>query len=101
MNVPNAVPPALERPDRIQPAVSISNLVSLRSMKLLMLSVFFGLYWFFFLLQGTMENSRLVDVKPRISEDIDKIKSWKISDIADPSQMKALRLPDSTTAGKV
>lgn len=48
-----------------------------------------------------MENSRLVDVKPRISEDIDKIKSWKISDIADPSQMKALRLPDSTTAGKV
>lgn len=100
MNVPNAVPPALERPDRIQPAVSISNLVSLRSMKLLMLSVFVGLYWFS-LLQGTMENSRLVDVKPRISEDIDKIKSWKISDIADPSQMKALRLPDSTTAGKV
>ncbi|KAH0978648.1 hypothetical protein GBA52_005825 [Prunus armeniaca] len=76
VNVPNAVPPALERPDRIQPAVSISNL-------------------------GTMENSRLVDVKPRISEDIDKIKSWKISDIVDPSQMKALRLPDSTTAGKI
>lgn len=48
-----------------------------------------------------MENNRLVDVKPRISDDVDKIKSWKISDIADPSQMKALRLPDSTTSGKV
>ncbi|KAM1407657.1 hypothetical protein ACFX2F_002206 [Malus domestica] len=76
VNVPNAVVPSLERPDRIQPVVSISNL-------------------------GTMENSRLVDVKPRISDDIDKIKSWKFSDVADPSQMKALRLPDSTTAGKL
>ena len=57
------------------------------------------LYWIS--LQGNMENSRLVDVKPRIPDDIDKIKSWKISDIADPSHMKALRLPDSTTAGKV
>ena len=28
VNVPNSVAPALERPDRIQPTVSISNLVS-------------------------------------------------------------------------
>ncbi|KAK9914663.1 hypothetical protein M0R45_038427 [Rubus argutus] len=75
-NVSNSVAPSLERADRIQPAVSISSL-------------------------GNMENNRLVDVKPRISDDVDKIKSWKISDIADPSQMKALRLPDSTTSGKI
>lgn len=48
-----------------------------------------------------MDNSRLVDVKPRISDDVEKIKSWKISDIVDPSQMKPLRLPDSVTAAKV
>lgn len=48
-----------------------------------------------------MDNSRLVDVKPRISDDVDKIKSWKISDIVDPSQMKPLRLPDSVTSAKV
>lgn len=48
-----------------------------------------------------MDNSRLVDVKPRISDDVDRIKSWKISDIVDPSQMKPLRLPDSVTSAKV
>lgn len=48
-----------------------------------------------------MDNSRLVDVKPRILDDVDKIKSWKISDIVDPSQMKPLRLPDSVTSAKV
>lgn len=48
-----------------------------------------------------MENSRLVDVKPRISDELDKIKSWKIPDIVDPSQLKALRLPDSIANGKV
>lgn len=48
-----------------------------------------------------MENSRLVDVKPRISDDLEKIKSWKIPDIADPSLLKPLRLPDSGTVAKV
>lgn len=52
-------------------------------------------------LQSPMDSSRLVDVKPRISDDIDKIKSWKIPDIVDPSHLKALRLPDPVTAGKV
>ena len=47
-----------------------------------------------------MDNSRLVDVKPRISDDTDKLKSWK-SDIVDSCQLKALRLPDSIAAGKV
>ena len=48
-----------------------------------------------------MDNSRLVDVKPKISDDLEKIKSWKIPDIVDQSQLKALRLPDPVTAGKV
>ena len=52
-------------------------------------------------LQSPVENSRLVDVKPRISDDVDKIKGWKIPDVADPSLIKPLRLPDSGTAAKV
>lgn len=49
-----------------------------------------------------MENSRTADVKPRISEDLDKVKNWKLADIVDPNLLKALRLPDSSTAvGKV
>ena len=48
-----------------------------------------------------MDSSRLVDVKPRISDDTDKIKGWRIPDIIDPSHMKVLRLPDAITAGKV
>lgn len=74
-NVSSGFASSLEHSDRIQPAVSIGNL-------------------------GTMDNSRLVDVKPRISDDTDKLKSWK-SDIVDSSQLKALRLPDSIVAGKV
>ncbi|KMZ75796.1 WD-40 repeat protein-like [Zostera marina] len=47
-------------------------------------------------------ETRMTDVKPRISDDADnKIKMWKLSDIVDISQLKALRLPDSSTAGKV
>ncbi|KAB2071693.1 hypothetical protein ES319_A08G240300v1 [Gossypium barbadense] len=71
-----AIPPSLERPDRVPTAVSISSL-------------------------GTMDNSRLVDVKPRISDDADKIKGWRIPDIIDPSHLKVLRLSDAITAGKV
>ncbi|KAH9783946.1 protein TOPLESS-RELATED PROTEIN 2 [Citrus sinensis] len=48
-----------------------------------------------------INGSRLVDVKPRVAEDVDKIKSWRIPDISDPSQIKALRLPDSIAASKV
>ncbi|XP_021283560.1 protein TPR2-like isoform X1 [Herrania umbratica] len=71
-----AIAQALERPDRGPSVVSISGL-------------------------STMDTSRLVDVKPRISEDADKIKGWRIPDIMDPSHLKALRLPDAITAGKV
>lgn len=48
-----------------------------------------------------MDNSRLVDVKPRVSDDTDKIRSRKASDIVEPSQIKPLRLPDSAAAAKV
>lgn len=48
-----------------------------------------------------MDSSRLLDVKPRISDDVGKILSWKISDVVDTSQLKVLRLPDPVTAGKV
>lgn len=48
-----------------------------------------------------MESSRVPDVKPRIAESMDKIKSWKVSDIADSSQLKTLKLPDSLSASKV
>ncbi|KAF5442396.1 hypothetical protein F2P56_035059 [Juglans regia] len=72
-NVSPAAAPTLERPDRT-PAVSVSSLG---------------------------DSSRLLDVKPRISDDADKILSWKVSDIVEKSQLKVLRLPDSITAGKV
>lgn len=43
-----------------------------------------------------------MDVKPRISNDSDKNKMWKLADIADPAHVKALRLPDSVaTSSKV
>ncbi|XP_059461310.1 protein TOPLESS-RELATED PROTEIN 2-like [Corylus avellana] len=75
-NVSPAAAPIVDRPDRTPPAVSISNL-------------------------GTMDSSRLLDVKPRISDDAGKILSWKISDVVDTSHLKVLRLPDPVTAGKV
>lgn len=52
-------------------------------------------------MQGTTDSSRLIDVKPRISDELDKMRSWKIPDIVDPSQLKALRLPDPVATGKV
>lgn len=48
-----------------------------------------------------MESSRVADVKPRISDNADKIKCWKFPDIADTSQLKTLKLPDPLTASKV
>ncbi|KAG6397162.1 hypothetical protein SASPL_143327 [Salvia splendens] len=52
-------------------------------------------------LLASMESSRGTDVKPRILENTEKIKSWKSSDISDASQLKALKLPDSLTPNKV
>ncbi|KAJ0013352.1 hypothetical protein Pint_21676 [Pistacia integerrima] len=50
---------------------------------------------------GPMDSSRLVDVKPCIADDGDKVKSWNILDVSDPSQTKALCLPDSIAPSKV
>ncbi|XP_073011720.1 protein TOPLESS-RELATED PROTEIN 2-like [Typha latifolia] len=78
--VPNASNPlsvTSERPDRILPAVTMSGLTA-------------------------VEASRTTDVKPRIPDDSEKIKTWKLADIADSTHLKALRLPESvTTASKV
>ncbi|XP_050232016.1 protein TOPLESS-RELATED PROTEIN 2-like [Mercurialis annua] len=74
-NVSSGIGPSLGT-DRMPPAMSISTL-------------------------GSMDASRLVDVKPRISEELDKIKSWKIPDIVDQSQLKALRLSDTVATGKI
>lgn len=48
-----------------------------------------------------MDSNRLVDIKPRVSDDTDRIKAWRIPDIVDPSHLKVLRLTDAITAGKV
>ncbi|CAL9072415.1 unnamed protein product [Musa textilis] len=75
-NVSSPIIATPERPDRTLPAVSMSNL-------------------------AVVESSRTTDVKPRIPEDTEKIKSWKLADIVDSAHLKALRLPDSMTASKV
>lgn len=48
-----------------------------------------------------MDGNRNVDVKPRILEDTEKSKGWKLVDIVDSAHLKALRLPDTLTASKV
>ncbi|RWW25597.1 hypothetical protein GW17_00010046 [Ensete ventricosum] len=51
---------------------------------------------------AAMDNNRTVDIKPKISDDSEKIKNWKLADIVDSAHLKALRLPDSmTTSSKV
>ncbi|KAK4364721.1 hypothetical protein RND71_016079 [Anisodus tanguticus] len=75
-NISGSAPQIMERSDRTQQSMSIGNLAS-------------------------MENSRVPDAKPRIAESMDKIKSWKFSDIADSSQLKTLKLPDPLSASKV
>lgn len=75
-NISGSAPQIIERSDRTQQSMSIGNLAA-------------------------MESSRVPDVKPRIAENMDKIKSWKFSDIADSSQLKTLRLPDALSTSKV
>ncbi|KAL8158733.1 hypothetical protein V2J09_000270, partial [Rumex salicifolius] len=50
------------------------------------------------------DNRSLVDVKPRVDESVDKPKAWKLPEINETSQCRALRLPDnniSTTSVKI
>ncbi|KAL0312385.1 UNVERIFIED_CONTAM: protein TOPLESS-RELATED PROTEIN 2 [Sesamum radiatum] len=75
-NVSASASPAVERSDRIQQPMSLGNL-------------------------ATMESSRVADVKPRILDTTDKLKSWKLPEISDSSQLKTLKLPDPLVASKV
>ncbi|KAK4435531.1 protein TOPLESS-RELATED PROTEIN 2 [Sesamum alatum] len=75
-NVSASASPAIERSDRIQQPMSLGNL-------------------------ATMESSRAADIKPRIVDTTDKIKSWKFPEISDSSQLKTLKLPDPLVASKV
>ncbi|XP_042409639.1 protein TOPLESS-RELATED PROTEIN 2-like isoform X1 [Zingiber officinale] len=72
-NVSSPITATSERPDRILPAVSMSGL-------------------------AVMDSNRTADVKPRISEEAEKIRSWKLPEIVNSGHLKALRLPDSTSA---
>lgn len=46
-----------------------------------------------------MDGSRMVDVKQRLPDDSDKVRGWKLVDVVDPNQLRALRLPDPAAAG--
>uniref|UniRef100_A0A0E0LRK0 CTLH domain-containing protein n=1 Tax=Oryza punctata TaxID=4537 RepID=A0A0E0LRK0_ORYPU len=66
-----------ERPDRALPTVSMSGL-------------------------APMDVSRTPDVKPRITDESEKVKTWKLADIVDSGHLRALRMPDtSATSSKV
>ncbi|THU71725.1 hypothetical protein C4D60_Mb04t04510 [Musa balbisiana] len=76
-NVSSPIAATLERADRILPAVSMSSLAA-------------------------MDNNRTADIKPKISDDTDKIKNWKLVDIVDSANPRTLRLPDTlATSSKV
>ncbi|GFQ02847.1 protein topless [Phtheirospermum japonicum] len=76
-NVSTSASPMLERIDRGQQSMSLGNLATMES------------------------SSRAADVKPRILDSTDKMKSWKFPDIAESSQIRTLKLPDPLTASKV
>lgn len=41
------------------------------------------------------DTQSLPDVKPRISDEMEKSKIWKLAEINEPSQLRSLRLPDN------
>ncbi|KAL2463066.1 Topless-related protein 4 [Forsythia ovata] len=43
----------------------------------------------------------LPDVKPRISEELEKSRIWKLTEIEEPSQLRSLRLPDSLVSARI
>nr|GFA39835.1 protein TPR2-like isoform X1 [Tanacetum cinerariifolium] len=47
------------------------------------------------------ESSKVVDIKPRIVDNADKTKTWKLPEIVDSSNLRALRLPDPVASSKV
>ncbi|AQK41369.1 Ramosa 1 enhancer locus 2 [Zea mays] len=71
-NVSSPIAVNAERPDRILPAVSTSGL-------------------------APMDASRTPDVKPRITDESEKVKTWKLADIVDNGHLRALHLTDTDT----
>ncbi|XP_057996293.1 topless-related protein 4 isoform X2 [Hevea brasiliensis] len=48
------------------------------------------------------DNRTLVDVKPRIADEpVEAARTWKLTEISEPSQCRSLRLPDNSTAMRV
>ncbi|KAK9282441.1 hypothetical protein L1049_005359 [Liquidambar formosana] len=47
------------------------------------------------------DNRSLPDVKPRITDESEKSKIWKLSEINEPSQIRSLKLPDGLLAVRV
>ncbi|KQJ95284.1 protein TPR2 [Brachypodium distachyon] len=71
-NVSSPIAVNSERPDRMLPAVSMSGL-------------------------APMDVSRTQDVKPRITDEAEKMKTWKLSDIVDSGHIRARRCPDTAS----
>ncbi|XP_076936488.1 protein TOPLESS-RELATED PROTEIN 2-like isoform X1 [Bidens hawaiensis] len=53
------------------------------------------------LANANAESSKLVDIKPRITDDAENTKSWKLPEIVDSAHLKALRLPDPVASSKI
>ncbi|XP_051135670.1 topless-related protein 4 isoform X2 [Andrographis paniculata] len=47
------------------------------------------------------EGRNLADTKPRISDDLEKSKIWKLTEITEQSQLRSLRLPDALLAVRI
>lgn len=43
----------------------------------------------------------MVDTKPKILDNADKIIAWKFPDVTEPTQLRAIRLSDPLSASKV
>ncbi|KAL6972859.1 Topless-related protein 4 [Sarracenia purpurea var. burkii] len=43
----------------------------------------------------------LPDVKPRITDELEKSKIWKLTEITEPSQLRSLRLPDNLLSVRI
>ena len=48
-------------------------------------------------LQAPMDASRTPDVKPRITDESEKVKTWKLADNVDNGHLRALHLSDTDT----
>jgi WD40 repeat protein len=77
VTAPGSLPGAIERSERLPPAVSMTNF-------------------------NSIDGSRTPDVKPRLLDEVtDKSKNWKLTEITDSGQCRSLRLPDAMHGSKV